>query len=183
MDPYRSYKAGDQIPRDAATYSAFADGARLARDSGRSFSAETSEGFRQGAIIKIKNEAGADLTRGRVLGLGDPIFTPTDSEDAFLREVAFRGGVPSSSQGKFAILLAPIGDNAIGRAYIAGVCPARVSISDTGHGYADATATTDYLESGAAGSAQILWSEGGTGEQWAIIRFGIVCSSGGGGYG
>jgi len=180
-DPHRTYSKGQPIPRDAATFNAFAEGARFARDNQDSPGAFSRQIRRQGEIIKIRNESGGSLTRGRVLGLGDPIFTPADDLDAFKREVAFRGISPSSSTGKYAILLDPIDDNAMGRAYVAGVPHVRVDITSTAHTCAEVEdANTTSLVSATTGTAQILWREGGTGEQWAIVRFGTPCGPEGG---
>lgn len=182
MDPYRRYQPGQAIPRDAATFSAFAEGARIARDSGAGMSAGTSGQFRQGDIIKVKNESGLDLTRRSILALSMPVFTPTDSEDAFLRDVVMRGATPSTTDaGKFAILLEPAAQDQVVRAYVAGVVQVQVDVSDDTHTCAEVGTSTSALDSATSGSAQILWREGGTGVQWAIVRFGSTCGGDSGG--
>ena len=81
--------------------------------------------------------------------------------------------------GRFAILTGPIPNGKIGQAAVAGVCVAKVDVQAEDDGFADiADGSTASLTSGPSGAATILWKETGTGEKWAIVRFG-----GGGGAG
>ena len=134
---------------------------------------------RDAAIVRIKNEAGAALPRHAVVGLGAPIFPPgtTAETDAFLRGVAFRGVLPAAAHvGKFAITLEPAPIDRVVRAYVAGCCPVKVNFVSAGDDAAEAEpGTTARLASTMAGTAQVLWRAGtGTGEQWAIVRLGVV---------
>lgn len=73
------------------------------------------------------------------------------------------------------LTLEPIKKGEIGRAFIHGVCPAYVNMQSASDPFADITdGNTDHLTSAATGAAQILWAEGGTGNQWAIVRIGDV---------
>jgi len=178
-DPYRTYQKGDPTPREAATFNAFARGAQFARDNATKQIAEDREQYRQGSLVKVYNDTGGNLARFSVVGLGDPIFTPTDSEDAFLAEVTFRGHQPSSADiGKFAVLFEPALDGQVVRAFVAGVVQVQVDVANTADTCCDAGTSSDNLVSSSTGSAQMLWKEGGTGVQWAIIRFGISCGAG-----
>ena len=137
---------------------------------------------RTSTIIRVLNDTGSNLDRGRILGLEEPIFVPEEtSEAAALREVAFVGVEPATKHtGKFAVLLEPALTGVVVRAVIAGACWARVNVVDETHTYADVEdGETGALKSSFDGSAQILWKESDipygyydTGEQWAIVRLG-----------
>jgi hypothetical protein len=184
-DPYRGYRSGDPIPRDAGAFNAFSQGARYARDQTKVQSAEPLGSTRRSGIVRIKNETGTDLPAFAIVGLGAPIFTPNDSPEAFAREVTFRGLTPVIGDhfGRFAVLLEPAPADRVVRAYVAGVCQVKIDVIDENHRWADVLDTdTGKLESTDFGSAQILWREGdeeygyydgyATGEQWAIVRLG-----------
>lgn len=184
-DPFRTYKPGDKAPHDAATFSAFANAARFARDNERGISAQSLSQFRNAAIVRVKNQTGGPLSRASVIALDSPLFIPSVDENAFLNEVIFRGVTPDidAHVGRFAILLEGAPDDRIVRAYVAGVCPVRVDIVDDDHRFAEITdAVTSKLTSVEYGSAEILWREGdagygyvdgyATGEQWALVRLG-----------
>jgi hypothetical protein len=176
-DPFRKVRPGDALNVSATAWNAVIDAAKAEAD--RRFGADAGDltTGRSGSIVRVKNETGGALDRAHVVGLGGPIFGPDDSLDAFLREVTFRGVVPTSSHvDRFAVLLEPAPVNRVVRAYVAGVCPVRVDVTDGTHTTAAAdVGETALLVSAAAGPAQILWSEGGTGEQWALIQFGTTC--------
>ncbi len=125
-------------------------------------------------IVKIKNASGAALDRFAILGLDSVLFTPTDNLDEFKNNFAFSGSTPAAGHaGKFAVLLEPAPTGGIVRAMTAGVCPVQVNVTDAAHGYADVKAgDATQLQSGAAGSATVLWKESGTGTKWAIVRLG-----------
>jgi hypothetical protein len=193
-DPYRKLQYGQVIDFRTVTWNAMIEAAlaQKARQHDRRVPERPS--FRQADIIRVKNESDHDLSRGHVLGLEEPIFTPTDSEDAFLREVTFGAGVPDvdDHRGRFCVALDPIGAGRIGRAYVAGVCPVRILVTDEEHAFADVDdGRTDRLISGEGGGAQILWRDGQDGEvygyddayedteQWAIVRLGPDVTGGG----
>lgn len=146
---------------------------------------------RQSVIIQVKNESGSDLNRNSIVGLVRPVFTPEDSTNAFLREVAFRAVKPDITLHKrrYAVLLDPAKDGRFARAYVSGICQAKVDMVDTSHEFANIVdAETGHLKSSRHGHAQILWTEGDdgygsygaygydTGVQWAIVRLGVTMS-------
>ena len=184
-DPFRGYRPGDKIPNDAGAFNAFALAAKFARDARPTLSDEQRTNTRSGDIIRVKNKTSIDLKRGNIVGLDAPIFTPTDSESAFLREVTFRGVVPDSSHvGKFAVLLEPALPDRVVKAIVSGVCLVRLDVVDATHTHADifptdvtALVTNDY------GSAQVLWIDNGVYDggydgyygadtKWAVVRIG-----------
>lgn len=181
-DPFRSLIPGDNLPTSVRTWNAMIEAGKLAAADRFGSRFDPLSTTRSSALVRVLNDTGAGLDRCSVVGLDGPVFTPTDSEDAFLREVAFRGVTPTVADhsGRFAVLLEPIAPDTIGRAWVAGVCPVKVDVIDEAHGYADVTdGDGTKLTSSHIGTAQILWFEGGevygpydTGEQWAIVRLG-----------
>jgi photosystem II stability/assembly factor-like uncharacterized protein len=77
------------------------------------------------------------------------------------------------------VLLQPLEPNEIGRAMAAGICPARMNITDERHEFADVGEEGGFeLESATTGAASILWKEHATGSQWTMIRFPVGGSGG-----
>ncbi len=182
-DPYKKVQPGEPVEFSATAWNAFIDAAKAVRDSGMGAGGNLPSSFRDASIVRVKNETGLDLSRCSVVGLNGPLFTPTDDLNAFLREPTFRGIIPTSSHvGKFAILLEPALQDRVAKAFVAGVCMVQVDVSSTGHDFAEVVSgETEYIESVESGTTRILWSEGGTGIQWAIVRMGGGGGGGGGG--
>jgi len=173
-DPLRRVSKGDPI--SAAAWNAILDVARSRREAARRF------GFRPGevplshqrTVIPIRNDSGYDVGRYGVLGITGGFPTPTENANGFKAGPILTGVRPEvgTHDGNFAILLEPIEDGKIGQACIAGVTVAAVDVTDADHARADIKDDDyDSLESGSAGTADILWKESGTGVKWALIRF------------
>lgn len=183
-NPYRKVTVGDPLPRSATLHNGMVDAvlAEKARQLGGGARVLTS--LQNAAIIHVKNESGTDLAQFSVLGMDEPIFLPSGGEDAFKREVTFRGVTPVLTDhfGRFVVTLEPCLTGGVARAYAAGVTVVRVDVTDERHDRCDVQdADTGVLLSGYHGTAQILWKEadadgyGGsytTGEQWAVVRIG-----------
>lgn len=182
-DPFRHLQPGDAFPTSARLWNAMIDAGRQAEASKYNSQQGPLTTSRTSTIIRVLNDTGANLDRGRIVGLEEPIFVPEEtSEAAALREVAFIGVEPATKHaGKFAVLLEPAPMDVVVRAVIAGACWARVNVVDETHAYADIEdGETGALKSSFDGSAQIIWKEGdipygyyyGGGEQWAVVRLG-----------
>ncbi len=91
--------------------------------------------------------------------IAEPIISPNDNVDEFKDRVALKCVSPQADRaGKFVVLLEPLVDGAIGRAYITGACMVRVEMVDESHAFADtALDRMDALVSGPSGAAQLLW--------------------------
>jgi hypothetical protein len=127
--------------------------------------------FRQSGIVKVRNNTGGDLVRFEVLAIASPIIQPFSNITQFKREVALEGVIPDVRfhRGRFVVLLEPLAADAIGRAYISGVCPVRVSVDSASHEYADITdLQTGWLTSSSTGSAHVLWKDPLS--EWAVVR-------------
>lgn len=171
---------GDPFRIPASTFNTLIDAARdfqkrqqtLAREKQRSAARDHAE-------IIVRNDSGADRQRFDVLEIAGPIFTPTDNLDEFKARVVVSGVAPvDDRRGRFAILLEPMADGAMGKACILGSCVARVEMLDEGHTFADTVdGRMDALVSGSSGAAQLLWvqpvEQRDTPEiAWAIARLG-----------
>ena len=183
-DPFRKVTPGDALEFPAAAWNAMLDVVRPNRDAASSAGVPTTG--REAIIIRVRNDSGSDLDRCSVLGLDAPIFTPTDSEDAFLRQPAFSAVLPEevAHKRRYCVLLDPAKDGLFARAFLAGVCQVRVDMVDPSHQFAGIVAgVTGRLKSSRFGHAQILWTEADgayygydTGEMWAIVRLGVTTS-------
>ncbi|HHK41407.1 MAG TPA: hypothetical protein ENJ50_03215, partial [Planctomycetaceae bacterium] len=174
-DSFKKVQAGQRLQIPAEAYNAFLDAARAERSRRHNQEQDSTPPFRQADIILVRNDSGATRARFEVLGISSPVVLPTTNLDQFKNQVALAGVVPvvSSHAGKFVVLLEPLEAGAIGRAWVSGVCPARVNVADECHEYADvADGDATALRSVPRGSARILWREGGLGVQWAVVRLG-----------
>ena len=181
-DPFRPLQPGDPLPTSIRVINPMLEAARRVANDRFSRSSPPLTTARSASLIRVLNDTGDSLDRGRIVGLEEPIFVPEEtSVDAFLREVAFIGVTPTTDHiGKFAVLMEPAPPDVVVRAWVAGVCMARVNVVDETHTYADVEdGETGALKSSFDGSAQILWKESDipygyydTGEQWAIVRLG-----------
>lgn len=182
-DAMRKVKPGDPLVIPAATFNTFIDSARdfLSRQHQQA-QAGTPSG-KHNCIVLVRNDSGADRERFDVLGISGPVFDPGSDAEAFKNYPAMTGVTPAEDdhQGKFVILLEPVLAGKLVRAVAAGVVPARVDVPDEDYPYrlADITdGSAANLTAAKVGSAAILWREGGTGVQWALVRLGNLPQSG-----
>lgn len=139
----------------------------------------------QTGMVRIVNDSGEPREALDVLGITGAFYDPDAQPDQFKYNgpIALRGTIPtlapgsSSSSGSsgsmppaashrenYVVLAEPVDVDGVARAYIAGVCPARLNVVSEGHTHAgikDGDATT--LETGGAGTARIVWKQPGTG--------------------
>src|SRR5699024_6729445 len=119
-----------------------------------------------------------------ILGIDTSTVDPGDNEPEFRRGVALNGTEIDSTKhaGTFAIALEPIAAGAMGKAAVEGVCICKIDVQNTTDKFAEVPGDDGgsgsggsgevYLQSAAAGSAQILWKQSGTGLKWAVVRLG-----------
>jgi hypothetical protein len=129
-------------------------------------------------VVLVRNDSGGDCGRYFVLGIDEPIITPTDNLDEFRTRVAFSCVRPDAVYhfGKFVILLEPLASGAIGRGLVSGVCPVAISTEDGQVAWADVDDdSTSTLRAAETGSAKILWMESeSAGTHWAIVQLGAA---------
>lgn len=178
-DAFRKVQTGDSLVIPARAYNAFIDAADDFRRRTAHIGQQVTPGYRQATIVLVRNDSGSDLSRFAVLGVEEPVISPSASLDNFKNRVALAGTTPALPDhfGRFVITLEPIRSGALGLAFAAGVCPVQVNVDDDDeqNRLADvADGATGHLRAGLYGSAAILWREGGTGTQWAVVRLGIA---------
>ena len=119
-------------------------------------------------IIKMKNSSGADRRKGEILQVGDCLL-----DDLTRRYPWFDAELHDGTDAPFAVLLEPIPDGAIGRAQIAGVCPALVTFAHASMRYARPDPNgTDVLMADVLGPVRVLHTPGGTGEKECLVLLG-----------
>jgi hypothetical protein len=172
---FSSVKAGDPLVISASEWRRIGAAVEAFERSRSSFASGPILEALEPDLVMIRNDTGDDLPRFGVVGLGVALIDPDDSEAGFLASRALEGELATALHGsRLAVALAPIRDGAIGPAAASGVVPVRISVAgDSDHGAARLKiGEAGFLEAHPAGSAAVLWREGGTGEQWAIVRLG-----------
>ena len=172
-EPTRKVQPGDALVIPAATYNGFIDCLVDLRQRQSSVGQSVKGAALPTGAVLIVNESGGNRNRFDVLGVAGPFVLPDDDAQGFRNRVALRCVTPTADHaGRFVVLLEPVADGAVGRAMAAGVTVAVVDITGTDATHVDAAADTYTLADQEGGSARILWREGGTGEQWAVVRLG-----------
>ena len=123
--------------------------------------------------VLVLNNSGSDVDRYGVLGISGVAISPADNAIEWDMRPVFTGVTPVVGHfGKTVILLEPITNGDIGRAFVEGVFPALINVRDTHDGYADLLhSDSTKLQSYPGGHYQILWAESGTGTKKAWVRF------------
>jgi hypothetical protein len=131
-----------------------------------------------GVLVPMKNSTGADLARYHAMGVGAPVYTPTDNLQTFKNQLVLTGQAASSTYlGKWAIAQESIAIDKIGLALLQGVTVAEITVGHDDHDRVDVdTAGGSKLVSQFYGAGEILYKESGTGTKWAIIRIGAFVS-------
>jgi len=174
-DPFKKVQSGERLDIPATAWNAVLDTVQWVRQRQHSFDQEAGWDFRQTGIVAVRNTAGRDLARYNILALQDPIIRPANNLQEFMNRVTFDGFVPGGPWhiGRYAVLLDPLADGAIGRGIVAGVTPVRLLVDPNRlYDYAEVQeGQTGALRNVPHGSARVLWVEGtGSTERWAIVR-------------
>jgi hypothetical protein len=114
---------------------------------------------RHSGIVLVRNDLDPPQPAERfwVLGIDEPVITPTDNETEFQNRVVLSGVVPwiSTYRSRFVVLLEPLAAGAIGMGVVSGVCPVKVYVNNENHQFADVqNDARGYLWSGASGAAR-----------------------------
>ena len=164
--------AGELLAPSASDWNAAMRMIKANRLGGSSGAGELRSSLSTAHQVLIRNDTGEDLDRFHIAGLGDPVFTPSDSLAAFTNNFAFQGVAPDEAyRGKIAITSQPIASGKIGQAYIDGIVPCRVNVTNEIIDRADMLdEDVTQLETSLVGACQIVWKESGTGTKWCLVR-------------
>lgn len=174
-DPFKKVSAGQPLKIPAQTFNTFLDAARDFKERQRSTTAPELAESPPYIPVKIKNNSGADRDRFDVLGLGPPLFDPTDNIDEFKNHFVFSGVEPSCHHGRFVVLTRSIPAGKIGEGVLWGVTPVKINVTTLDPQYQFADVEDDEfsrLRMVRNGTARILWKEPGTGVVWALVCLG-----------
>jgi hypothetical protein len=161
----------------AAAYNSFIDAAMDYRNRTVGLEANCKQKDTKTGVIYVRNDSGGNLDQFAVLGLDAILIGPADNEQEFRNRVVLKGVKPDKKKhkGRFGILLDPVAAGQLGRAVVAGICQVKLDVSggDSGPRFAEIKdGVTGNLKAETCGSAVVLWHEGGTGVQWAVVRLG-----------
>ncbi|MEZ6099976.1 MAG: hypothetical protein R3E01_13490 [Pirellulaceae bacterium] len=167
-DAFKKVSSGTPLDIPAAAYNAMLDAAVAPQATGagcRGDPHQSQRGHRQG-----EEHHGCALSRFQVVGLGDPIVSPTDNFQEFARQVTFHATLPTG-EGRYGVLIDPVDVNAIGSAVVAGVVAVRMAVGSTAYDFAQVAGSHDYLVNVPHGSARVLWMEPGIAPvRWTVVR-------------
>lgn len=175
-DPFKHVTSGDPFEPSADVWNGFLDTTKAFKR----------QRFGQGAVgpqltsptsvaVRLLNDTGNDVAEGAVLGIGGPLWTPTQAPDSFADEVMIRGVTPAEEHiGAYVITTGPIPANSdiLGRGVLVGAIWTQVLINAASHTFADVRPGETHLQSSFGGSARILYKESGTGLRNAIVLLG-----------
>lgn len=117
--------------------------------------------------LLIQNDTGADLERGHVAQLGDPLIDEMEPD-----KFRFIGvDVADPAERKFVIARNAIKMGEIGAVVATGVCLAVVDVQDEDDTHAFPADGDFVLTSGKSGPLELLQDPDGTGEQELVVRF------------
>jgi hypothetical protein len=132
-----------------------------------------------GSTVWVKNISANDVTPGDVLGLGNPVITPTDDVTEFRARLAFEGSIPSTSTPHYdqygIVQEACAKTDGFCRCVVSGITFCKLNITHAADLYCEiANSISTYLTTAPLGSSRILWKDSGTGSsnKWGLIRVG-----------
>lgn len=168
------FHPGDPIPRESAFYTACGQAAAAHLATQTRLSGRSVLEFVPSNAIAVKNNTGGALDRGAIIGIGETVITPTQSEDSFRSGPVFYASTPAVPDhlGKWAVLAEPLRTNGVGWAVSYGAWPVEVEFAYSDEPYADIKASTTANLQGAEGGCRVLWKESGTGVKWAVVMLG-----------
>lgn len=179
-------QAGQELAIKASTWNAFIDAADYVKNVQNGSKAKSSKGLPHDGVILVKNIDSVNFEQFAALALTDLQITP-----ALAGEPVFKSTIPTFSGSRmtealvetkpFAVLLEPVAANAVGRALLLGVIPAKVTILDAEHKFAEPVSgsAAGAMQSADSGVARILWKAGSSGSQWCMLQLGGAGSGGG----
>lgn len=170
------FQPGDPIPREAAFYSACGEAAKAHQARQGRMSGGPHNEVLPLDVLVVKNNTGGNLGRGAIMGIGEPIITPTQSIEAFKSRPVFYAETPAVPDHceKWCVLAEPLRENGVGWAYAYGQHAVQVDFAYDDQPYATIEDGTTANLVGDEGGARVLWKESGTGVKWALVQLGFL---------
>lgn len=178
-DPLIQVNAGTPWRPSAATHNALVNAARKVNDQ------SNHTGGRPGSdaplqTILIKNQSADNVPQYGVLELSQPVILPADNLGEFKSRVVMTAERSiTTTMGRFCITAEPIPSGGIGRAFVSGICPVKIDVTNENHRFAQPYALPTQMLSKTTGPAKIIWKESGIGIKWALIQKSTEPDSGG----
>jgi hypothetical protein len=175
-NPFKKLASGDEFRVSAKAWNTLMDVAQREYGQAGRGAAAGIQVAGDRTLVRVLNSTGASVDRFAVLGIAGVAINATENLKDFQNVPVLNSATPDASHlGRFVITTEPIRNGKIGRCMLAGVVAVKVSMVESGQRWADVLAgDSTQLESGNVGTAQILWSESGTGTKWALVRLGVL---------
>jgi len=175
MSDLRKVMPGESLQIPASAYNAFVDAAADHRNRMTGLERHPGLSTAPGGIVMVRNTSGSDRARFDVMGIEGPVILPADNLVEFINRVALDCDLPGEDhRDTFVVLMDPLPSGAMGRAWASGVCPVRIDMAGGSalRYAAGIEGVSTHLAARRRGAAAILWREGSSGVQWAVIRLG-----------
>ena len=178
-------QTGDPIQIKAATWNSFIDAAEYVKNLQSDQRGGPLSNGNSSGVVLLKNGESTLFPRFSAMAITDVLIRPDANEPEFTGKCpAFLGRKVTNAYEEYpyAVLLEPVDAGKIGRALLLGIVPAKVSILDPEHKFAEpvSSSATGALQSAENGVARILWKAGDSGSQWCMLQLGGAGSGGGG---
>lgn len=175
----RRVQRGEPLKISAATWNDMLDALATWKRSAKA-GVITDDGLPpQPCIVDVRNDSGSDRLQFEILGIGGVTILPTENTEEFRERHVIKGLTPTADHvNKFVVLQEDIPDGEIGRGIVCGVTPAMVDMDRAIDGFAKAKSGAYTLTSSTGGASRILYTDGTTASQTALINVGAGKASG-----
>ena len=177
-------QTGDPIQIKAATWNSFIDAAEYVKNLQSDQRGGPLSNGNSSGVVLLKNGESTLFPRFSAMAITDVLIRPDANEPEFTGKCpAFLGRKVTNAYEEYpyAVLLEPVDAGKIGRALLLGIVPAKVSILDPEHKFAEPMVgnASGAMQSAENGVARIIWKGGNSGNQWCLLQLGGAGSGGG----
>lgn len=177
-------QTGDPIQIKAVTWNSFIDAAEYVKNLQSDQRGGPLSNGNYSGVVLLKNGESTLFPRFSAMAITDVLIRPDVNEPEFTGKCpAFLGRKVTNAYEEYpyAVLLEPVDAGKIGRALLLGIVPAKVSILDPEHKFAEPMVgnASGAMQSAENGVARIIWKGGNSGNQWCLLQLGGAGSGGG----
>ena len=177
-------QTGDPIQIKAVTWNSFIDAAEYVENLQSDQRGGPLSNGNYSGVVLLKNGESTLFPRFSAMAITDVLIRPDVNEPEFTGKCpAFLGRKVTNAYEEYpyAVLLEPVDAGKIGRALLLGIVPAKVSILDPEHKFAEPMVgnASGAMQSAENGVARIIWKGGNSGNQWCLLQLGGAGSGGG----